>query len=118
MIKTKTCLLLTLILAVTLLSGCEKHSDWTEIPKDGYLLLEYLEGPTLGYASESGLELLEEEGFVFKDLNGNGTLDPYEDVPHDMRPHVDRNGNTYEFGFGLAWSGVIRDERTAGHGIE
>lgn len=37
----------------------------------------------------------------------------YEDVPRDMECHVDANGNTYDFGFGLNWSGVIQDERTA-----
>ncbi len=35
-----------------------------------------------------------------------------EDVPFDMECHVDANGNTYDFGFGLNWSGVIKDERT------
>ena len=35
-----------------------------------------------------------------------------EDTPHDMRPHVDAAGNAYDFGFGLNWSGAIRDERT------
>ncbi len=35
-----------------------------------------------------------------------------EDTPHDMRPHVDTTGNAYDFGFGLNWNGVIRDERT------
>ena len=34
-----------------------------------------------------------------------------EDVPHDMEPHVDAQGNAYDFGFGLNWGGVIRDER-------
>lgn len=37
----------------------------------------------------------------------------FEDVPHDMECHVDSDGNTYDFGFGLNWSGVIDDERTA-----
>ncbi|MBN2481580.1 MAG: glycoside hydrolase family 3 C-terminal domain-containing protein [Bacteroidales bacterium] len=37
----------------------------------------------------------------------------YEDVPHDMQCHVDTEGNTYDFGFGLNWSGVINDDRTA-----
>lgn len=37
----------------------------------------------------------------------------YEDLPHDMRPLLDADGNTWDFGFGLNWSGVISDERTA-----
>ena len=35
-----------------------------------------------------------------------------EDVPHDMRPLVDADGNAWNFGFGLNWSGPISDERT------
>jgi beta-glucosidase len=35
-----------------------------------------------------------------------------EDVPFDMQPYVDSEGNTYDFGFGLNWSGVIQDART------
>lgn len=34
-----------------------------------------------------------------------------EDVPLDMTCHVDSEGNTYDFGFGLNWSGVIKDAR-------
>lgn len=34
-----------------------------------------------------------------------------EDVPRDMRPHIDADGNAYDFAFGLNWSGVINDER-------
>ena len=36
-----------------------------------------------------------------------------EDVPHDMKVHVDIEGNVYDFAFGLNWSGVIEDERTS-----
>jgi beta-glucosidase len=35
----------------------------------------------------------------------------YEDVPRDMRPYIDAEGNLYDFAFGLNWSGVIEDER-------
>lgn len=34
-----------------------------------------------------------------------------EDVPRDMEPYTDSEGNTYDFCFGLNWSGVIDDER-------
>ncbi|MBP5335727.1 MAG: glycoside hydrolase family 3 C-terminal domain-containing protein [Bacteroidales bacterium] len=36
----------------------------------------------------------------------------YEDVPRDMRCHKDTDGNTYDFAFGLNWSGTISDART------
>jgi len=34
-----------------------------------------------------------------------------EDVPRDMKCYVDADGNTYDFAFGLNWSGVINDAR-------
>ncbi len=34
-----------------------------------------------------------------------------EDVPRDMRCHVDAAGHTYDFGYGMNWSGVIDDAR-------
>ena len=37
----------------------------------------------------------------------------FEDVPYDMECHVDTEGNTYDFAYGMNWSGVIEDERTA-----
>jgi beta-glucosidase len=37
----------------------------------------------------------------------------FEDVPRDMKIHVDSEGNAYDFGFGLNWKGVIKDARTS-----
>lgn len=39
-----------------------------------------------------------------------------EDVPHDMVPYVDTDGNPYDFAFGLNWKGVIKDGRVAKYG--
>ncbi len=36
-----------------------------------------------------------------------------EDVPFDMVCHVDSEGKSYDFGFGLNRSGKIQDARTA-----
>jgi beta-glucosidase len=36
----------------------------------------------------------------------------FEDVPHDMICHVDTEGNSYDFGFGMNWAGPISDSRT------
>ena len=41
----------------------------------------------------------------------------YEDVPRDMDCYVDADGNTYDFTFGLNWSGVIDDERVAKYNV-
>ena len=35
-----------------------------------------------------------------------------EDVPFDLECYKDADGNIYDFGFGLNWSGVIKDWRT------
>ncbi|KAI8805455.1 beta-glucosidase [Cladochytrium replicatum] len=35
-----------------------------------------------------------------------------EDVPRDMKPHLDDTGHVYDFGFGLNWGGRIVDYRT------
>jgi beta-glucosidase len=40
-----------------------------------------------------------------------------EDVPRDMECFVDSNGNTYDFAFGLNWSGVIKDDRTVKYDV-
>jgi beta-glucosidase len=34
-----------------------------------------------------------------------------EDVPHDMKCYKDAEGNVYDFGYGMNWKGVIKDER-------
>ena len=41
----------------------------------------------------------------------------FEDVPRDMECHADSDGNTYDFAFGLNWSGVIKDGRTAKYDV-
>ncbi len=40
-----------------------------------------------------------------------GVEEQFEDVPRDMECYTDAEGNTYDFAFGLNWSGVINDER-------
>lgn len=35
-----------------------------------------------------------------------------EDAPFDIAPYTDTQGHTYDFGYGLNWTGVISDERT------
>ncbi|MCR9227944.1 MAG: glycoside hydrolase family 3 C-terminal domain-containing protein [Flavobacteriaceae bacterium] len=36
----------------------------------------------------------------------------FEDVPRDMDPYTDSDGNSYDFAFGLNWNGTIQDART------
>lgn len=58
---------------------------WHMHENDGYYLVENDAGPTLGIARRE--HLLEVDGYAFKDLNGNGTLEPYEDwrLPMEAR---------------------------------
>ena len=36
----------------------------------------------------------------------------FEDKPHDMKPYKDSEGHVYDFGYGLNWNGIIKDNRT------
>jgi beta-glucosidase len=49
------------------------------IAKEGYTLYVNDEGPVLGAGPGMEGHILVVDGFAFKDLNRNGTLDPYED---------------------------------------
>lgn len=53
--------------------------NYQVIDKGTYIIVENQGGATLGYSKTSGGTLLEVDGFAFKDLNKNGTLDKYED---------------------------------------
>lgn len=68
-----------------LTTGCGPRYTLEE--KEGYTLVHNRGGQTIGYSPSSGVTLVEERGFAFKDLNRNGVLDPYEDwrIPTEKR---------------------------------
>ena len=71
------------LLKILLLAGClNLHNSCTFFPKeekcDGYILV-HQRGPTLGYSPESGVKIIYDKNYAFKDLNQNDLLDPYED---------------------------------------
>jgi len=68
---------LLIMAALPVLAAC--GPKWQEEQKDGYVLVTQKKGATLGYSAESGVKLIEDKGYVFKDLNRNGALDVYED---------------------------------------
>ena len=39
-----------------------------------------------------------------------------EDLPGDLECHTDTDGSTYDFGFGMNFSGIIKDARTEKYG--
>lgn len=55
---------------------------------EGFNLVQQQGGPTLGYSPASGITLLHEGNHVFKDLNRNGQLDPYEDWRLDLDTRI------------------------------
>lgn len=58
-------------------SGEAKWSE--EKTADGWMKVANQGGETLGYSPDSGVKLIQVDGFAFKDLNRNGKLDLYED---------------------------------------
>ena len=58
-------------------SGEVKWSE--EKTADGWMKVTNQGGETLGYSPDSGVSLIQVDGFAFKDLNKNGKLDLYED---------------------------------------
>ncbi len=57
------------------------------VTDDGWVKIENEGGETLGLSQTSGVRIVEDDGFAFKDLNQNGTLDVYEDwrIPAEDR---------------------------------
>ena len=61
-----------------LLTSCDTQK-WSEHQVDSFVLVEQKGGPTLGYSATSGVKTLIIDGYAFKDLNRNDSLDIYED---------------------------------------
>ena len=71
-------LALTMLLALTVTASAD--GKWSEeLTEDGWIKVTNEGGKTLGYWPDSGVTLIEDDGFAFKDMNRNGALDPYED---------------------------------------
>ena len=137
----RTLFLPLLAISILILSGC--GPKYTIEEQDGISIIQNKGGQTLAYAPASGVTLIEKSGYAFKDLNKNGILDDYEDwrlsvderisnlvgqmsveqmaglmlySAHQSIPSGSRGffgANTYDFAFGLNWSGVISDERVS-----
>lgn len=61
--------------------------NWIEKQCDGYNLITQEGGADIGYSPESGVKILQIDGYAFKDLDGDGELDIYEDwrLPAEKR---------------------------------
>lgn len=69
----------SLLIGSLALAACNKAPQITETDMGQFRLVKQTGGATLGYSPESGVQLLEQDGYRFKDLNHNGVLDKYED---------------------------------------
>ena len=81
----KTSRFLSLLLAAAMLltmvpaASAEGAKYTTATTAEGWIKVVNEGGATLGYMPDSGVSLLEVDGYAFKDSNRNGTLDAYED---------------------------------------
>lgn len=74
--KSALFLILTFLIMST---GCSDQQKWSERSEGDVNIIENKGGQALGYSPESGVQILTDKGFAFKDLNQNGVLDKYED---------------------------------------
>lgn len=61
-----------------LMCGCGPKYSINEVSGQYNLVIQD-GGATLGYSPKSGVRIIEDKGYAFKDLNRNGELDVYED---------------------------------------
>ena len=70
-----------------MLASCTGQK-WTETQtEEGFNVITQKKGQTLGYTPGSGVNIITDKGYAFKDLNRNGSLDVYEDwrLPAEVR---------------------------------
>ncbi|MCU4156433.1 glycoside hydrolase family 3 C-terminal domain-containing protein [Carboxylicivirga sp. A043] len=66
------------VVILGVLVGCSSKWKCTETD-DGFNIVQNNNGVTLSYSPYSGVSIIEDNGYAFKDLNKNGGLDAYED---------------------------------------
>ena len=62
-------------LGVSALIACNRLD---ESVVDNHVVISQKGGKTIAYCPESGINILYEDGYAFKDLNRNGSIDIYE----------------------------------------
>lgn len=72
-----------------LASAASCGPKWEMTPKDGYNLIEQRRGSTLSYSPASGIQIIEDKGYAFKDLDRDGELDAYEDWRLPLRERAE-----------------------------
>ena len=81
MSKKIIALFLALVMVLSVAMTDTAESKWSEkkMRPEGWIKVTNEGGKTLGYSKDSGVTILEVDGFAFKDMNRNGELDAYED---------------------------------------
>lgn len=75
--------------SILLLFSCNSNQVTESNVDENILILFQSQGATLGYSTSSGINIIAIDGLMFKDLNKNNQLDPYEDwrLPVEERAH-------------------------------
>lgn len=69
-------------------------AKWTEKKmSDGWMQVTNEGGPTLGYSKDSGVTIIQVDGYAFKDLDRDGMLDVYEDWRNDAETRANDLAN-------------------------
>lgn len=108
--KKLVSLLVALTMVLSMVSFASAEAKYTtETTADGWIRVVNEGGATLGYAPESGVTIIESDGYAFKDMNKNGELDPYEDwrLPYEERAVDLVSKMTIEQMSGLRINGAI-----------
>lgn len=111
---------------VIVVMGATAPLVWSEVePMADAILLHYMVGMFADYLDADALMSLiagEVEPSALLPMQQPASMEAVEaqleDVPRDMECYVDADGNSYDFAFGLNWSGVINDERVATYSVE
>lgn len=62
--------------------------NWKMMKKENQLVLHNEGGNDLSYHPNTGIQILQKDGYAFKDMNGNGQLDAYEDWRLPLKERV------------------------------
>ena len=80
--KKITSIVLAMIMVLSMIPSfaVAENKLWTEVEMpDGWTKVINEGGATLGYTKGTGLNIIEADGYAFKDLDRDGALDVFED---------------------------------------
>jgi len=72
------------------------NEKWKLVYRQNRLAIHNEKGKDLSYDPNSGIRILVEDGYAFKDLNRNGILDPFEDWRLPMKQRIEDFSQRYQ----------------------